>query len=171
MYFTTDPLVITDAPADANHRGGTRPLASIRCIVIHATAGTNSLKWLTTDPASVVSIHRLIDKRGTIYKIVEDAGVAYHAGFGSFGPYVGPAKTQVNLNAVSLGIEIENLNDGRDPYTDAQYRAVALQIVEWWGKYGFLPVIAHRDTDTRKVDPRGFDWHKLHALLAELVRR
>jgi N-acetyl-anhydromuramyl-L-alanine amidase AmpD len=162
--FTTPPLTVTTVHADAAHFGGTPQGWDF--ITVHATGGTNSLGWLTTDSPTTgpnrnpVSVHRLIAKDGTIYKIVEDTDEAWHAGFGVAGP-VGP-NSAINFNQKSLGIELENLNDGKDLYPAPQLDACAAQIVEWWGKYGWLCVVGHNMVDTRKNDPQGLDWNDLN---------
>lgn len=161
-YFKTAPLSIIDLPADEQHAAGL-PLTP-ELIVIHATAGTDSRKHLSTSPASNVSIQRLITKLGTIYKIVDDAKQAHHVGKSRMG-------NELNLNDRALGIELENRNSGRDPYPDAQLRACAKQIVEWWGVYGYLPVVSHARIDTEgKTDPRGLDWPKLWRMVTEELR-
>ncbi len=158
--FQTTPLQIVDAPASPDHFGGRR-IWPPRFVVLHATGGTNSLQWLrSTSPLSnPVSVHRLITKEGTIYKIVGDDDTAWHAGYGLVGT-INPDAAP-NLNAYALGIELENLNDGQDPYPPVQLAACATQIAEWWGSYGFLPVLGHAQVDGRKTDPQGFDWTAL----------
>lgn len=159
MIFITPPLQITDHPADANHKGGTR--AGYRFIFIHATAGTDSLDWLsTTSPQGKrVSCHRLIDKKGTNYKIVPDHEVAWTQGPAVIGPT--PANGQ-DANELGLSIEFENLNDGRDPYPAAQLDMGAAQVVEWWGLYGFIPILAHTWAQADKSDPLGFPWEDFY---------
>jgi N-acetyl-anhydromuramyl-L-alanine amidase AmpD len=161
MFFTTPPLTIIDHPADAQHCGGQTRLG-YRYIVIHATGGTNSLDWLSTTspPSNPVSIHRLIAKDGTIYKIVADTVTAYHAGPAEIGPLPGVGQ---NVNNWSLGIELENRNDGRDPYPSAQLDAAAAQVVEWIGVYGFLSIVGHGWIDVRKHDPAGLNWPDFYA--------
>lgn len=157
--FATPALTVKTVHADAKHFGGQR--LPPKYIVIHATGGTNSLGWLTTDSplTNPVSVHRLIAKDGTITKIVNDDETAWHAGFGIVGS-LGPSKVP-NVNTLSLGIELENLNNGKDDYPAAQVLACAAQIVEWWGVYGFLPVLSHAAIDPRKNDPLGFSWQDL----------
>ena len=152
--FPTALLNIVDHPADASHAGALARLG-YRFIVIHATGGTNSLNWLSTTSAPPVSIHRLISKQGQIYKIVPDEVAAYHAGPARVGPL---PSAEANINNWSFGIELENLNDGRDPYPAPQLDSAADQVVEWIGVYGFLPIVAHAWIDSRKSDPAGFDW-------------
>lgn len=162
--FKTPPLNIVDHPADSKHKGGKR--AGYRYIFIHATGGTNSLDYLSTTspPNKPVSSHRLGAKDGTNYKIVQDSEVAWTQGPAIIGPT--PADGN-DANELGLSIELENLNDGRDPYPDAQMRMCARQIVEWWGLYGFIPVVAHAWTQADKKDPLGFDWHKLYVMIWE----
>lgn len=164
--FEPPPLPMRTILADADHFGGTRSTPQV--IILHATQGTDSLKWLTTDSNPPVSIHRLIDKKGTITQIVPDDANAWHAGFGMIG---GIGRGQpVNLNMVSFGIELENLNDGKDPYPVVQVNACAVVIVNWWATYGFLPVLSHAQVDTRKTDPKGFDWSLLWRLCARQLQ-
>lgn len=165
--YTTAPLPIVDHPADSIHCCGQTRLG-YRYIVLHATAGTDSLDWLsTTSPNSnPVSCHRLIAKDGTIYKIVPDDKTAYTQGPAEIGPLPGGGQ---NANNWSLSIELENLNNGSDPYPDAQMKAAALQVVEWWGVYGFIPLVAHTWIQADKSDPKGFNWPKLYSMIwAEL---
>lgn len=173
--FTTQPLAIIDAPAASTHfmvgRAGFQPLQ----IILHHTGGTNSLDWLTHTSPNRVSCHRLIAKDGRNYKIVADDNTAYCAGFGDVGPIdadrTDPPGVPINLNVCTLNIELENLGNGRDKYSLAQMTMCAKQIIEWWGKYGFLPVLAHGHVDANKSDPAGFDWLLLNRLLrAELAQ-
>ena len=159
--FPTPPLTVIDRPADAAHHTKGRGGFAAMCIVLHHTAGIDSLKWLSTASSPSVSCHRLINKAGTIYKIVPDEDTAYCAGFGIIGPIDpdanDPAGIARNLNFVSLNIELENLGNGNDPYPAAQLQSCAAQIVEWWGKYGLLPILYHKHVDANKNDPRGLD--------------
>src|SRR5262245_34403190 len=90
----------------------------ITMLVVHATAGSarSALAWLTT-PLSRVSAHYLIDKGGHIYQLVPDERVAWHAGRASWHDVKA-------INEISIGIELENANDGRDPYPPQQIDAL-----------------------------------------------
>lgn len=158
-YFSTLPLNIIDRPANASHTGGTRTAADIWYIVLHATVGglQSSLDWLTTNPNSNVSIHRLIDQNGDIYKICDDLTIANHVGYSRIG------NKSPNPNA--LGIELVNTNSGRDPYENAQLNSAVMQVIEWKALYGDLPVLTHAQIDTRgKTDPAGFPWRAFYML-------
>lgn len=146
MIFATAPLSIVDLPT--THTYG---VLVPRLIILHATVGKDSRKYLVKNDRGV-SIHRLIDKRGTIYKMAEDDQVCGHVGFSRLGDDDG-------LNDQALGIEFENWNDGRDPFPRLQVDAGAAQVVEWWGKHGYLPILSHAQVDTQgKSDPKGFPW-------------
>ena len=139
---------------------------SISMIVLHSTVGSarSALDWLTT-PASRVSTHYLIDKAGKIYQLVDDLDAAWHAGKSAwFG------LDSEEIQQCSLGVELENLNDGRDPYPRAQ-----LDAAEWLCRsstrlYAIVPdmVVRHLDIAIprgRKTDPAGFPWASFKAAL------
>ncbi len=176
MLFQTPPLSITDRPADALHKGGTR--LGYRFITLHATVGPleSSLNWLTTSspPSSPVSVQRVIAKSGRIYKLMSDAEIAWHAGFATVGPL--PRKNAQgavleSFNQWSLGIELENDNSGHDIYPLVQVTACAMQCAEWIGQLGYLAIVAHSWIDRRKTDPAGFPWADFYqALDTQIVR-
>lgn len=159
-YFATPPLSIIDRPANAQHTGGTRLAADIRYIVLHATVGglTSSLDWLTVNPNSTVSTHRLIHTNGDIYKICDDLTIANHVGYSRMG--------NKSPNPYALGIEFVNNNSGSDPYEQAQLKSGVAQVVEWYGLYGALPILGHAEIDTKgKTDPAGFPWSSFYRML------
>lgn len=136
---------------------------------MHATGGTNSLEWLTTSPLSAVSSHLLIDKDGDVHRLVEDAGVAYHAGVSTWSRYGSVGFPSVN--EVSLGIELENLNTGEDTYPVAQVLAAARAHYRWIVAYGWFPVTSHAAiAPGRKVDPLGFPWELYQQYLQEYIQ-
>ena len=126
-------------------------------IVLHATAGSarGALAWLTKREARV-SAHYLIDKAGHTYQLVADEYAAWHAGRASW-------KGQTAINEVSLGIELENSNDGHDPYPTAQIDALLRLAQAKVDQYGIAPEMVTRHLDIalphgRKSDPAGFPW-------------
>ncbi|MGQ9547460.1 MAG: N-acetylmuramoyl-L-alanine amidase [Roseiflexus sp.] len=137
---------------------GSRNGRSISMIVIHATAGTarSALAWLT-NPASRVSAHYLIDKAGQIYRLVDDEYAAWHAGRAVW-------RGETAINEISLGIELENANNGRDPYPAAQMESLVQLTRDKVAQYRIAPdmVVRHRDIAIprgRKSDPAGFPWN------------
>lgn len=145
----------------------------ILCIIAHGTAGTDSRAYLARGGDApdgsdrMVSIHVLIRKEGTIYRMLSDALGANHAGFGKWAdPKTKRIYSQVstNLNRVSLGFELENKQDGRDPYTVDQLRAMGWQLAEWRRLYGPLPIIRHADVDpSRRKDTVGLTVQEMGA--------
>lgn len=126
-------------------------------MVLHATAGTDSLDWLSGGSSPPVSSHFLVGKSMT-WRIVPDNEIAYHAGISKYYPY-GGIHGEPGLNSVSLGVEIENLNDGVDPYTAYQVDKVADIVVQFYAAYGRIPVVSHEAVAPgRKTDPYLFPW-------------
>jgi len=133
---------------------------SIDTIVLHSSYDLNG-----ADPYSVsgivkeyedygVSAHFLIDRKGTIYRLVEDKNIAYHAGVSKM-----PDGRQ-SVNNFSLGIEMMNTETGR--FTEAQYTAVNNLIASLKKQYPIKSVVGHQDiAPGRKTDPWNFDWKKL----------
>ncbi len=137
-------------------------------LVIHATAGTarSALAWLIA-PSSRVSTHYLIDKSGHIYQLVDDDEAAWHAGVARW-------NGETAINEISLGIELENANDDKDPYPPAQYLALIELARAKVTQYHISidNVVRHLDVAVpkgRKTDPAGFQWVQFRAeLLANL---
>jgi N-acetylmuramoyl-L-alanine amidase len=151
----TTSLIIDQAIRSPNYslRGG----QSISMIVLHATVGSarSALAWLT-NPAARVSTHYLIDKSGHIYQLVADEYCAWHAGHASW-------HGQTAINEMSLGIELENANDGRDVYPPEQIGALQQLIQAKATQYRIAPDMITRHLDIavprgRKTDPAGFPW-------------
>jgi N-acetyl-anhydromuramyl-L-alanine amidase AmpD len=134
-----------------------RGAQAISMMVLHATAGSarGALAWLT-NPAARVSAHYLIEKSGRTYQLVPDECVAWHAGRASW-------RGQTAINELSLGIELENANDGRDPYPPEQIEALLELAREKVARYRIAPEMVTRHLDIalprgRKSDPAGFPW-------------
>lgn len=79
----------------------------VRCIIIHYTAGGNALnttRWFA-NPASRVSAHFVVGRKGEIYQCVALNKVAWHAGASTIKIDDELVK---NLNGCSIGIELAN---------------------------------------------------------------
>lgn len=136
-------------------------------ILIHNTVGRDSRKYLQRggDRADgsdhQVSIQRLIQRDGVIYKYLDDRIGANHAGYGTMPAPWGA----LNPNDCTLSIELENISGYYDKttgktlteaYTDDQMLACGWQINEWRRLYGPLVILTHRQVDpTRRSDPIG----------------
>lgn len=145
------PPVVNHPSKHSSSRAG----ASIGAIVLHHTAGTNSLAYLTEN-ARGVSTGSLIDKPGTIYRMVPPHLAAHTVGFSNLGVYLSGSKRSPNL--VTYNIELENLGDGSDPYPETQRDACGYEIAWIWHTYGVVPILTHEIIDTQgKNDPHGLD--------------
>lgn len=134
-----------------------RPVgARIDTIVLHADASANAagtVSWLRSIK-SKASYHVLVDRDGIVYRFVETAHRAWHAGASEF-------NGRDNVNDFSLGLSFANRNDGVEPYTDLQYQIGAAVCAAWMRVY---PAIKLERITThaaiapgRKNDPLGFD--------------
>lgn len=154
------PITYLASP-NKSERNGT----PISMIVFHATVGglKSSLDWLRNpqpkNPSNRVSTHYLIGKTGAIYQLVADDMAAWHAGKSAW-----RGLNSANILECSLGIELENANDGHDPYPAAQLASARELCRAKIAQYRIprLNVVRHLDIAIpakRKTDPAGFpDW-------------
>ena len=136
-----------------------RPL---KYIIIHYT-GMNSqkvaIKRLQSKVAKV-SAHYLISKRGTVYQMVEDKNIAWHAGKSQWGK-------DINLNNKSIGIEI--VNTGKEAFPKDQIKQLLklLKILSKKYKIKNKNILGHSDiAPNRKKDPGPlFPWEGIRNLI------
>lgn len=134
-------------------RSRSKPLTTV---VLHATAGRGIAGALSTLRAKGFSYHYLVARDGSVTKCVPASKVAYHAGV-SQGP------NGSNVNGYSIGISMENRNDGLDDYPEAQVRACAALVSEISTAYPSVMWITthYAISPGRKTDPRGFPVEKV----------
>ncbi len=104
-------MTITDHPAAlGNFSRGRR--ARISMLVIHTMEGTleGTTKWFA-NPEAHASSHYGVGVDGLVYRFVLDQDTAYHAGNG-------------DVNACSLGIELEGHADDKDAFTQSMLNAL-----------------------------------------------
>jgi N-acetylmuramoyl-L-alanine amidase len=129
-------------------------------VVLHATEQDSveqSLHTLRTrNRDGRVSAHYLVARDGRIFQLVDDLDRAWHAGAGRWGE-IG------NLNAASIGIELDN--DGRSGFPDVQVAALLRLLADVTSRHRIdrRALIAHGDlAPTRKRDPSHlFPWRRL----------
>ena len=134
-------------------------------IVIHATASKDfdsALNWML-NPKSQVSSHYLIRKNGNIVQLVKDSMKAWHAGKSE---WLGVP----DCNNFSLGIELVNLNDGKDEYPDIQIKTLATlcaMLMKFYPRITYERILGHDQiAPGRKSDPNiNFPWVKFGAYL------
>jgi len=143
---------VESLPADFWTDRGNQPIVAI---VVHGTGGTDSRDTLQHGGGRKVSIHRLINKAGKIYKMVGDGSGANHAGAPTSSFTInGKTYSGGQVNRSTLGIELESMQTGRNDYTNPQLEAMGWQIAEWRKLHGPLPILRHADIDpTRRRDP------------------
>lgn len=102
-----------------------------------------------------VSAHYLIDRQGTIYKLVEEKDIAYHAGKSRM------PDERINVNNFSIGVElIYHKNENPNKY---QYQSLNKLINNIKSRYQIKYILGHKDiAPQRKDDPWNFDWDKLN---------
>tara|TARA_B100000029_G_C17348171_1_gene877804 strand:+ start:183 stop:893 length:711 start_codon:yes stop_codon:yes gene_type:complete len=136
-----------------------RSSKTITSIIIHYTgmqSERESLKRLTSF-RSKVSCHYLINRNGTIYRLVEDQNIAWHAGKSMWGRYK-------NLNKNSIGIELVNKGHryGYQAYTKIQIKKLIDLCKNLKKKYKIKNklILGHSDVaPLRKIDPgEKFPW-------------
>lgn len=139
----------------------------LKGVVLHATADggpggeAGSLSWMR-NPAAKVSAHLLVHRDGLVTRLVPDERRAWHAGVSEW-------RGSRDVNSITLGIEIANRNDGKEPFTESQYRILA-RIAAHYIRQGLTldDFVSHADiAPKRKTDPAGFDWERFRALVKE----
>lgn len=133
---------------------------SIDTIVLHSSYNAQG-----GDPYSVektiaeyeqygVGAHYLIDRSGTVYRLIEEGNIAYHAGSSKM------PDGRKNVNDFSIGIEM--IATEESGYTEKQYRAVNTLMADIKSRHKIKSVVGHGDiAPSRKTDPWKFDWKKL----------
>jgi hypothetical protein len=133
----------------------------IDMVVMHATGGVKAGDLWTLsgrDRRHLVSTHYYVTKLGEIYQLVQDKDIAWHAGVTYW-------QGESDCNRFSLGVEMENLNNGKDPYPQAQVDAVVSLVRNKVQQYK-IPrsrLVRHAEIALppgRKSDPRGFAWER-----------
>lgn len=135
----------------------------VKLIVIHATRTTKSaspLHWLTLK-SSQKSAHYLIDLDGTVYQLVDENNVAWHAGNSRWKGMeeINPRTQNPSVNNCSIGIELVNANDGIMPYPEPQVESLRALVGAICRERGISSenIVRHLDVSPgRKTDPANF---------------
>lgn len=137
-----------------------------------ASSGLNSLAYLaggSINDGRWVSADQYIPKNGTLYNVIPTDRYCWHAGYGHWNGLG-------NLNVNFWGVEMENKEDGVDPFSEEQYVTLAASWCArsaWW-KCLDINVCAHAwcaeddggpcvNKKGRKSDPFKFRWGKFWA--------
>jgi len=125
-------------------------------IVVHATVLNTPQEVVRrfADPRSGVSSHYTIDRDGSVIVHVDESLRAWHAGASRM------PDGRVAANDFSIGIELVNRNDGRDPYPQPQVDALVSLIMEVSTRHPIRYIVSHAEIAVppgRKTDPLGLD--------------
>ncbi len=137
--------------------------AVVDTVVVHATV-IPTLKVTTeafSREASKVSAHFTIGRDGSYVWHVSTFDRAWHAGVSE------DASGRTNLNHYSIGIELVNRNDGKDPWPEAQVRVLGYLIGALKRRFPLKQIVSHEfiaRPPGRKSDPVNFPWHELEYL-------
>lgn len=148
---------------------GPRPEdALIDTIVVHSTVSPTlegTTRWFYTTE-SQVSAHFTIGKDGSIVQHVSTFARAWHAGRSTF-------QGRENCNNFTIGIELVNLNDGKDPYPEAQTTALNFLIDAMKRRFDLKFITSHEyiaQPQGRKSDPAAFPWQTLEDLGLKIIK-
>ena len=130
-------------------------------IVVHSTA-IDSLRGTTEvfqqSKTNPVSAHFTIGKDGSIVQNVSTFDRAWHAGVSK------DAAGRPSVNHYSIGIELVNLDDGKDGYPEPQLMALCGIIAEMKRRFPIKQIVSHEFIAIppgRKIDPANFPWKRL----------
>ena len=145
-----------------NYSKKSRSKSEIKFVIIHYTGMQSEIESLSKlkNNKSNVSCHYLIDRNGDIYKMIDDAKVAWHAGKSKW-------KNIINLNKHSIGIEIQNKGHfiNYQSFPKKQISSLIILIKSLLKKYKIKKnnVLGHSDiAPLRKKDPgEKFPWNFL----------
>jgi len=137
-------------------------------IVLHHTAGPDlvgCVRWFV-NPESKVSAHFVIGKDGSIVQQVSTFDRAWHAGVSK------DKLGREGVNNFSVGIEMVNVGDGKDPWTKEQVEVVHFLCAHLMKRFPIKYIVSHEyiaEPRGRKPDPKGFPWDTLKDLGLELI--
>lgn len=142
------------SPNFGERRGGARPTL----VVLHYTAMPTAEAALARlcSPEHEVSAHYLVAEDGRVFRLVDEARRAWHAGKGAWGAVT-------DVNSASIGIELANPGDA--PFAAPLMASLEALLADILDRHAIPPerVIAHSDcAPDRKADPGArFDWRRL----------
>ncbi len=130
------------------------PRIAVEYVVLHYTGMQDTAAALgrLCDPESNVSVHYLIDVKGTVLKMADESRRAWHAGESFW-------RGQKDMNSASIGIELVNPGHahGYSPFPSEQMLALKTLLRSIVARHNLSPALAllgHSDiAPRRKQDP------------------
>lgn len=145
------------------------PDAVIDTIVLHHTAGPDlggTVRWFA-NPESRVSAHFTVGKDGSIVQHLTTFDRAWHAGVSR------DVRGKESVNHFSIGIEMVNIGDGKDPWPKEQVEVVGYLIGVLKRRFPEIKYITSHEFIAvprgRKPDPKNFPWKDLDNHGIEMV--
>jgi len=129
----------------------------INAVIIHSTFNNSGGEFYDIDSIIKqfsrygVSSHYVIGRDGSIYYLVNEKNVAFHAGRSQL------PNGQTNLNATTIGIELMTSFD--EAPTPEQIKVLTILVKDIRKRYEIDYVLRHSDiAPGRKTDPWNMDW-------------
>ena len=153
-----ETMIERPSPNRGPRRGGRGP----DLVILHYTGMETAQAALARlcDPAARVSAHYLIDEAGTLYRLVDEAERAWHAGRSAW-------EGESDVNSRSIGIELHNPGHefGYRPFPEAQIACLIALLQQIVSRHQIRPwhILGHSDVaPDRKQDPGElFPWQRL----------
>ncbi len=112
-----------------------------------------------------VSSHYIISRDGTIYQLVKEKNISYHAGRSQL------PDGRTGVNSCSIGIELITSNDSLDAPTEKQIKSLATLVKDIRTRYKIKYVLRHSDiAPGRKTDPWNMNWQDFLKQIEEKKR-
>lgn len=129
---------------------------AVDTVVVHATVfdTLNEVINHFSRPETKVSSHYTIDRDGTVVCHVSEDERAWHAGVSRM------KDGRTDVNNFSIGIELVNRNDGKDPFPEGQIQVLRDLLKSIMTRHPIRHVVPHyacAEPPGRKSDPAGFD--------------
>jgi outer membrane murein-binding lipoprotein Lpp len=126
----------------------------------------------SVNPRQEGSWHYEIDRDGSILQFVDEADIAWHVRacdrwWPDWLPHWGEYDIS-RMNEWAIGIELVSdaaYRAAGEPYTDAQYTALAALLRDLFARRGVLPIVGHGQVQADRSDPVAFDWERAAALI------
>jgi N-acetyl-anhydromuramyl-L-alanine amidase AmpD len=140
----------------------------IDVIIIHSTFNNSGGEFYDIDliikqfARYKVSAHYVLGRDGSVFQLVDEQNVAYHAGKSK----LPDARTAVN--SCSIGIEIMTSFD--EAPTDLQIEALLKLVDDIKSRHPIKYVLRHSDiAPGRKTDPWNMDWESFNQQLSTMI--
>lgn len=133
--------------------------SQVDTVILHASIEELDLvKDTFMQPQGKRSAHYSVSRTGEIVQHVDESKAAWHAGISSM------PDGRSSVNNFSIGIELINLNDGKDPYPPAQVEALKTLLRKIKSRHPIKYLLTHAEVAFpagRKSDPIGFDFSQI----------